>query len=144
MVQITKFNPGYLHNEEHFNFLTDFSELITAATPAALHIADEYAAFTPLLAEEASVMEIIRKNSYTESVIEADEARDLIFNFIKASVKNLTKSYDAAVAAAAEKVLNIMNNYKAVSRFGLQEETGKLISLLADLREPSVLALCTR
>jgi len=109
-----------------------------------LHITDEYAAFTPLLAEEASVMEIIRKNSYSESVIEADEARDLIFNFIKTSVKNLTRSYEATVAAAAEKVLNIINNYKAVSRFGLQEETGKLISLLADLREPSVLALCTQ
>lgn len=144
MVQITKFNLNILHNEEHFNFLTDFSELITAATPAALNIADEYAAFTPLLAEEASVMEIIRKNSYTESVIEADEARDLIFSFIKASVKNMTKSYDATVAAAAEKVLNIINNYKDVSRFGLQEETGKIINLLDDLKVASVMALCTQ
>lgn len=144
MVQITKFNLNILHNEEHFNFLTDFSELITAATPAALNIATEYAAFTPLLAEEASVMEIIRKNSYTESVIEADEARDLIFNFIKASVKNMTKSYDATIAAAAEKVLNIINNYKAVSRFGLQEETGKIINLLDDLKQASVMALCTQ
>jgi hypothetical protein len=30
MVQITKFNPGYLRNEEHFNFLTDFN---TACNP---------------------------------------------------------------------------------------------------------------
>ena len=144
MLQISKFNPSYLRNEEHFNFLTDFSELITAATPAALNIADEYAAFTPLLAEEASVMEIIRKNSYTESVIEADEARDLIFNFIRASVKNMTKSYDATIVAAAEKVLNIINNYKAVSQFGLQEETGKIINLLDDLKQTSVMALCTQ
>jgi len=57
--QISKFNPGSLRNEEHFNFLTDFCKLITVATPFALHITDEYAAFTPLPAEEASVMEII-------------------------------------------------------------------------------------
>jgi len=144
MLQISKFNPSYLRNEEHFNFLTDFSELITAATPAALNIADEYAAFTPLFAEEASVMEIIRKNSYTESVIEADEARDRIFSFIRASVKNMTKSYDATIVAAAEKVLNIINNYKAVSQFGLQEETGKIINLLDDLKQTSVMALCTQ
>ena len=59
MVQITKFNPGYLRNEEHFNLLTDLRELITVAIPFALHITGEYAAFTPLLAEEAIVMEII-------------------------------------------------------------------------------------
>ena len=144
MLQISKFNLNILRNEEHFNFLTDFSELITAATPAALNIADEYAAFTPLLAEEARVMEIIRKNSYTESVIEADEARDRIFSFIRASVKNMTKSYDATIVAAAEKVLNIINNYKAVSQFGLQEETGKIINLLDDLKQTSVMALCTQ
>ena len=144
MVQISKFNPSYLRNEEHFNFLTDLSELITAATPAALNIADEYAAFTPLLAEEANVLEIIRKNSYTESVIEADEVRDQIFNFIKASVKTQTKSYDAAIAASAAKVLNIINNYTAVSQFGLQEETGKIINLLDDLKQTSVMALCTQ
>ena len=61
MVQITKFNPGYLRKEEHFNFLTDFRELLTAATPAALNTTDEYAAYPPLPSEEASVMEIIRK-----------------------------------------------------------------------------------
>ncbi len=144
MVQITKFNLNTLRNEEHFNFLTDLSELITAATPAALNIEDEYAAFTPLLAEEASVLEIIRKNSFTESVIKADEARDLIFSFIKASVKTQTKSYDANIATAAEKVLNIINNYKYVSRFGFHEETGKILNLLEDLKETSVMALCTQ
>ena len=41
MIQITKFNLNILRNEEHFNFLTELSELITAATPAALHITDE-------------------------------------------------------------------------------------------------------
>ncbi|NCB47679.1 hypothetical protein EOM81_11760 [bacterium] len=118
--------------------------MITAATPAALNIADEYAALTPLLAEEANVLEIIRKNSFTELVFKADEERDLIFSFIKASVKTQTKSYDAAIATAAEKVLNIINNYKDVSRFGFHEETGKILNLVEDLKETSVLALCTQ
>ncbi|MDR2683498.1 MAG: hypothetical protein LBB64_06490, partial [Dysgonamonadaceae bacterium] len=62
---LIRLNFAYLRNETHVELTETVSRLIGNYTPEALGIVPQYRAYQPLLADEVSVLDVIRRSEYT-------------------------------------------------------------------------------
>ena len=68
-----------LRNDEHFQFNTEFRDLLTANNPAALKVAPQFEAYLTLYAQEDEALKKITKSAITADIQDADHQRDLTF-----------------------------------------------------------------
>lgn len=113
---IKKIHFVVLQNEEHAGFHTYVADYVEEATPAILKIEPQAADYKLKLGIEKAVLDIIRKNTFTNRVNQADEARDNpIRGFFKV-VKGMLHHFNPAMAQAAYNVDLINENFSDITR----------------------------
>lgn len=112
-----------LQNEEHVGFNTYVDDYITETGAAVLNVDKQTSDHKLKLAVEKSVLDLVKKNSYTERVNAADEARDKpIRGFFKV-VKGLLHHFNPAVAQAAYNINLINEKFSDVTYLTNEKQT---------------------
>jgi hypothetical protein len=112
-----------LQNEEHTGFNTYVSEYITEDANVTLKVQLQLFDYKLKLAIEKSVLDLIKKNSYTRRVNEADAARDKPIRGFFAVVKGMLHHFNPAVEQAAYNVNLINENFSNITRLSDDKQT---------------------
>jgi hypothetical protein len=133
-MKIGKFNLLHLRNDAHFQFHTEFSDLVKKHNPETLKVNPLFEAYLPLYEREDEALKKINKSVFTEKIQEADKARDEIFLGMVEVNNGMCKYFSKHIAEAAHRLKIVLDTYGNVARKTLNEETSAIYNLLQDLR----------
>ncbi|MDR2810499.1 MAG: DUF6261 family protein [Tannerellaceae bacterium] len=132
-----------LRNGEHFDFygnIIDFMNGREQKTPALLPL---WNTFRTLYDTEDEIYKRSLKAVETKYIDEADSARIDTYMGIKRKVKFMTFSTDPQEAAAAQTLMEVIENYKNINRSALTEKTSLIINMVQDFDRPRYSAAVT-
>jgi hypothetical protein len=130
---ITKFDYTRLRNEAHVELNETFSTLVEQYNPSALGIQPLYDVYQPLLADELSVLDLIRKSELTGEIVEQDHRRDSIYRGFSDAVKSALHHFDYEKRTAAQKFEVIFEHYGNIAAKTLDQETAAIDDLLREV-----------
>jgi hypothetical protein len=122
-----------LRNDEHFQFQTEFRDLVNAAGAETLKIKSLFDAYLPCYNDEDEAFRKIAKSAITADVEAADQLRDTTFRGLTGSNKAALNHYDAETGAAARRLKVLFDTYGNLAVKPLNEETSALYNLLQEL-----------
>ena len=123
-----------LRNEEHYQFQTEVDQLVKKYKADVLGIEAIYLGFTPLLVDEFSVLNVIRKSLLTDDLIDSNAVRNGTFRGILDTVKGSCNHFNEERQAAAKRLMIVFNTYGNVADKSYDEETASLSKLIAELQ----------
>jgi hypothetical protein len=123
----------HLRNEEHFQFITEVKDLISAVGADALKIAAQYAVFLPRYADEDEALKKIVKSATTADIEANDSVRDTTFRGLADTCKAALNHYDPETAAAARRLQVVFDTYGNVAAKSINAETAAIYNLLQEL-----------
>lgn len=134
MEQIIDFTLRPLRNNEHYQFMSDLSKMITATTPETLGVVNQFPAFTAVLSKEGIAIGVEDGSSLSKKVNLLDIRRDNTWSAINSRIKStLTSPIDDEVESAAL-LERLMNQHGNVRELPYNEETAAVKSLVKDLQ----------
>ena len=129
-----KIDLRVLRNDEHFQFNTEFRDLLTANNPAALKVAPQFEAYLTLYAQEDEALKKIIKSAITANIQDADHQRDLTFRGMIDANKSALKHFRPETVTAAKRLQVVFDTYGNVARKPLNEETSAVYNILQELK----------
>ncbi|MDR1829246.1 MAG: DUF6261 family protein [Candidatus Fibromonas sp.] len=133
-MKISKIHTIHLRNDEHFQFHTEFRDLVQKETPLKLKIQQQFEAYLPLYGRADEALKKINKSSLTAQIQEADKARDEIFLGMAETAKGALKHFNPEVRAAANRLKMVFDTYGNVAVKPLNEQTSAVYNLLQELQ----------
>lgn len=133
-MKIQSIHLFHLRNEEHYQFQTDFKELVEHYTPTTLGIEVIYAAYLLLYADEGTALDVIRKSAVTSEITEADLRRDITFRGLSDAIKACGNHFKIEVKDAAARIQIVLDHYGSIISKSYDEETAAITSLITDLQ----------
>lgn len=137
MTRIDPFNPYSLRNNEHFQFMTEVDQLVTAVPAGLLPVDEVYPKFKAALTTEDEVLRVDQGSLKTKTLNEIDARRDSIWSASRGRVEATLLSPMAEEAESAQVVMRIFDLYGNVRQMGKAEETSALTNLVGDLLLPA-------
>jgi hypothetical protein len=132
-MKIKKIRLSHLRNDEHFQFGTEFKDLVNTTTPEALNIRAQFDNYLPLYAQEDEVLKKIMKSVFTEYIQAADHKRDRTFRGMADAAASALKHFNPDTQAAAKRLKIVLDTYGNVVRKPINEETSAIYNLLQEL-----------
>lgn len=133
-MKVLSFNSNNQRNAAHYQFQTDFNNLLIKYTPQALGIVEAYKTYLPHYADEGVAMVAITKSATTEEIRDADHDRDVTFRGLVDEVQPKLNHFRPEVRDAAKRTLVILDAYGNLAPKPDDEESGLITKLIADLR----------
>jgi len=133
-MKISKISPAHLRNNEHFQFHTDFKELVTKHGAGALKILAQFDVYLTLYDTEDEGIKKINKSAITAEIHAADKARDEIWSGMKKMNTAALKHFDPEIQKAAQRLKILFDTYGNVSALPLNEQTSAVYNVLQDLQ----------
>jgi len=133
-MKIDTFYRKNLRNDEHFQFHTEFRDLINKEGAQNLKIEIQFAAYLPLYAKEDEGIKRVSKSIFTAKIHEADKARDDICTGMMELNEACTKHYSQTVSEAAKKLKILFDTYGNISQKPLNEQTSAVYNILQELK----------
>ena len=133
-MKISKIDIHSLRNDAHFQFNTEFKDLVTKFNPQTLKVETLFNSYLPLWEREDEALKKINKSALTEKIQEADKARDETFAGMVEINKGMCHHFNKKTAEAAHRVKIVLDTYGNVAKKTLNEETSAIYNLLQDLR----------
>lgn len=143
-MELLKLRLLNLRNEEHYKFNLDFSGLVTQFTPEKLGIQNLYPAYQSALAEEVSLLNVVRASSLTDDLFEADKLRDETYRGLDGTVRSARNHFNPEIRKAATRLSLLLDTYGAIPDKPYDQESAAIIKLVAELEgaySPEVTAL---
>lgn len=123
-----------LQNEEHFQFNTEFKDLVTDVGAANIDIESQFALYLPLLVNEDEALQVIRKSAITGSLATIDSERDSLFGGLAAAVKSSLKHYSETNRSAAARLQVVFDQFGNIARESYDKETADIDKLVKTLQ----------
>jgi len=133
-MKIIKIRFAALRNEEHAQLMGEINTLIVAETPQKLNVEAAYFEFQGLLNDENTALQVLRKNSLSDQLADADALRDNIFRGLANSVKTATSHFNADKQSSALRLEVVFNQYGDVAVKPYNEETKSINKLIAEAK----------
>jgi hypothetical protein len=124
-----------MHNNEHFQFMTEFRDLFEESDPVKAKILRELESFYTLYVQEDGCIKKVLKSETTLKRHQADRGRDNTFRGFADSVKSALNNSDPEVKDSAYRLDILLKSYGNLARKPYQEETAGIYNLLGDLKE---------
>ncbi|MDR1866409.1 MAG: DUF6261 family protein [Bacteroidales bacterium] len=141
MKVIIRINYTHLRNDAHVELHETADAMMVRYNPATLGIDVLYGEYKPLLNAELSLLNVLRKSSYTGEIKEADHRRDMLFRGFADAVKSGLNHFDPAKREAAHRIDIVLDNYGNIAAKALDQETAAIDDLLRELRSGDYPAL---
>jgi hypothetical protein len=132
-MEIKKVDLSRLQNDEHFQFHTEFKDLVNQYGAAALNIQPQFAVYLTCFEQEDEALLKIMKSALTENIQAADLKRDLTFRGLAGTNKYAAFHCRPEVVAAAKRLQVVFDAYGNVANKSLNKETSAVYNLLQDL-----------
>jgi len=132
-MKINSIDNSRLRNNEHFQFHTEFKDLVTAETSAALKIEILFTDYLVCYTNEDTAFQKIVKSATTEDIETADKTRDYTFSGMVGMNKSAINHFDDEVRAAARRLKVLFDTYGNLAKKPLNEETSAIYNLLQEL-----------
>jgi hypothetical protein len=134
-MEFLKLKSRRLHNEEHFQFHTEFKELVVQKTTATLGIETQYPGYALSFANETEAIAFIRKNSNSDEIVVADDKRDFTFRGVDNTVKACGNHFDLLTRQAAARIEVVFDHYGNLTVKPYDEETAAINNLISELND---------
>lgn len=128
-----------LRNDAHFQFHTEFRDLVFRQNPQFLKIKPQFDEYQALFSSEDEALKRINKSAITKKIHEADKARDETFSGMTEFNKAMCKHFDSTKRDAALRVQVVLHTYGNVTVKPINEQTSALYNLLQDLKSAQYL-----
>ena len=131
-MKVTDFALTRLRNEEHFQFFTSLRDLVLVFNALALKIEALFVLFLAAYTNELAALDVVRKNSISDDLVDADDERDSVFRGLIDGVKSALNHFNADIRAAAKHLQVVLDTYGNLVIKPYDAETGGLNSLIND------------
>ena len=125
---------GLARNGEHYHLFLSLLKCVTRATAEELKILAVWLVFSDALDKENEAYLNSQKYENTLPLGEANKACDQRFSAFSMNVKAKVKSYDATMAAAADRVNAAMEPYKGAARKAHAENIAMVLDMTEKLQ----------
>jgi len=133
-MKIEKINLLHLRNDAHFQFHTEFRDLVEHQGAATLKINPQFDGYLPLYNRVDEALKKIVKSEFTAKIHEADKARDEIYLGMAETVAATLRHFNPDVRQAAERLKILFDTYGNVANKPLNEETSAIYNILQELK----------
>jgi len=123
-----------LRNDAHFQFHTEFKDLVAKHGAETLKINAQFEAYMPLYDKEDEGLKKINKSAFTAEIHEADKARDEIWVGLSEMVSAAHKHFNADVREAAKRLKIVFGTYGNIAKKPLNEQTSATYNVLQELQ----------
>ena len=132
-MKIKKTNINNLRNGAHFQFHTEFKELVERIGADSIKIEAQFNDYLSLYKNVDDGLNKITKSAITRQIEEADKARDKIWSGLVEMNKAATKHFDSGIREAAERLKILFDTYGNLAIKPLNEETSSIYNILQEL-----------
>jgi hypothetical protein len=136
MEKIKTIHFSYLRAEAHYEYLTQYKNLLDISPQTKGVVADQYPVFVERLTKEGNLLNEMRKSDYTAKIAEADQRVDRCLVGMNATITAALHHFDPAVVDAAQSLKNRISAFGEIGSKSYEEETAAVNLLLADLNSP--------
>lgn len=133
MLEINYFSFKKLNNAEHYQFHTDVRNLITKATPVTLGIESQYATYTVYYTDEDEALNLIRKNTFYQKLVEANQVRHSTSKGLNFFIKSSCFHFTPAIKQAGLRVQIVFDQNKTLTTKSFNQETASINNLISRL-----------
>jgi hypothetical protein len=134
MIQINKVGLNRLQNQEKFNFISEFRELVTRYTVSNTTLSNEYNTLIALHDELSNTLEVARRSTNTAKIEVVDSVRDNAVTRLRKNVVSFLAHNKVVKADAASNIMTAFDKYGEIERRSYAAETAAIQSLVQDLR----------
>jgi len=132
--RIAKLDLRSMRNDAHFQFHTEFRDLVAESGAEALGVAALFDAYLPLYDREDTALTRTVKSALPEQIREADARRNETFGAMMFINLGMRKHFDPVAREAASRLHDVLRAYGNLSRKTLSEQTAAVGGLLRELR----------
>jgi hypothetical protein len=140
-MKIEKVHLGHLRNDAHFQFHTEFRDIVATHGAEALKIKPQFDAYLLLYDREDEALKKIAKSALTAKIHDADAARDDTFMGLLDVCRGMCRHFTPAIREAALRIQVVLDTFGNVASKPLNEETSALYNLAQELQEKHAAAL---
>jgi hypothetical protein len=133
-MKIVKIDTTRLRNDAHFQFHTEFRDIVAKNGTEALKIKPQYDAYLPLYDRVDEALKKIVKSEFTAKIHEADKARDEIYVGMTEMNAAALKHFSPEIREAAGRLKIVFDTYGNVASKPLNEETSAIYNILQELQ----------
>lgn len=133
-MKTTKIDLQKLQNEEHFQFNTEFKDLVTRYDATTIDIENLFESYLTLFAQEDEALQVIRKSTITADLAVADENRDALFSGFSTAIKSALLHYNEANRTAATHIKVMLDQFGNIARESYDAETADIYKLVQALQ----------
>lgn len=128
-----KINLSHLHNEEHFQYHTEFKDAVNQKGAQRLNIEASFNEYLPLFDQEFDALQLIRKSATTDQLAIADAERDEIFRGLVDAHKSGLNHFNPDKRAAAVHIKVLFDQYGNVARKPYDDETADINKMMQEV-----------
>jgi hypothetical protein len=133
-MKIEKLRVHHLRNDAHFQFHTEFHDLVVKHCPQKMKIKPQFDAYKSLYEREDEALKKISKSALTDKIHEADKARDEIYLGMADVNKGMCRHFNKDTADAAVRIKIVLDTYGNIAKKPLNEQTSAVYNIVQDLR----------
>ena len=132
-MKIQSLHTFIMRNDSHFQFHTEFKDLVAKSGADALKIGQQFQSYLPLYDNVDTALKKINKSVLTEQIQEADKARDEIWSGIIDMNNAALKHFSPETREAAKKLKIVFDTYGNIAKKPLNEQTSATYNILQEL-----------
>ena len=133
-MKINKTYPYNWRNDAHFQFYTEFRNLVQKEEAVKQKIAPLFEAWLPLYDKEDLALKKINKSAITTQIQDADKARDDIYIGMMETNAAALKHYNEEARNAASRLKIVFDTYGNIAKKPLNEQTSATYNILQELK----------
>jgi hypothetical protein len=130
------FKISHLRNSEHFQFHWSVNRFLMPRMPEIPNLSQPWNSYLLKFEKADRLYKVSQKSEETKELTMRDQMRDEDFKFFGRSVAYESRSLDADTKAAAERLEEVLRNYKGANQKALGENTALVTNFLQDLEKP--------
>jgi len=134
MVKIDDIKLNRLRNEIHFQFCTDFKNLVVKFNPMLLKIESQFNLFCMFYEQESQCLKLVLQNEIAERLNSADQRRDAAYRGLVDSVRMSLDHFNPFVVDSAKRLNLLFKWYNNLFGKSFDEETAAIENLSNELR----------
>lgn len=132
-MKIQRLSTHSLRNDAHFQFHTEFKDLVVQHNPITLKIKPQFDGYLPLYNREDEALKKVVKSALTAKIHDADAARDDTFIGLLDVCRGMCRHFTPATKDAALRIQVVLETYGDVAHKPLNEETSAIYNLVQEL-----------
>ena len=132
-MKINKINSNNLRNSEHFQFHTEFRDIINKKGAENLKVKSQFDAYMLIYNKLDGGLKKINKSVLTSKIQEADALRDEIWSGLVKTNEGATKHFDSVIREAAERLKIVFDTYGNIAVKTINEQTSDTNNILQEL-----------